>query len=257
MNGFGGRQAGAGGPANAEQILAEARKALLVMFGFVALVWAVQLANWGSDYALSRHHGVVPGDVGTLPDVFASSFLHWNWAHIEANSGPLFVFGFLAAYRGVARFLGLSVLVMVTSGLAEWVFGDGGTRTVGASGLVYGFFAYVVVRGLFDRHLIDTLIGVVMAASYAYILTTAVPGTPGISWLGHLGGLIGGVAGAWLFRDRDRGRDRGRGRGRSRDREGARNGSGKPTPGSALPATRPTDNPRAALYKELDDLGLL
>ncbi|WP_229899324.1 rhomboid family intramembrane serine protease [Streptomyces hiroshimensis] len=237
---------------NAGQILAEARKALFVMVGFVALVWAVQLANWSGDYALSRHHGILPGDIGTLPDVFAASLLHWNWAHIESNSGPLFVFGFLAAYRGVARFLGLSVLVMVTSGLAEWVFGDGGTRTVGASGLVYGFFAYVVVRGLFDRHLIDTLIGVVMAASYAYILTTAVPGTPGISWLCHLGGLVGGVAGAWLFRDRNGAR----GRGRDGDGDRDRDGNGKPAPRPGLPA-RTADHPRAALHKELDDLGLL
>ncbi|MFF7728429.1 rhomboid family intramembrane serine protease [Streptomyces sp. NPDC008001] len=241
MSGFG------RGHGDAEQILAEARKAFFVMFGFLALVWAVQLANWGSDYAFSRHHGVVPGDLGTLPDVFASSFLHWNWQHIEANSGPLFVFGFLAAYRGVARFLGLSVLVMASSGLAEWVFGDAGTRTVGASGLVFGYFAYVVVRGLFDRHLIDTLIGVVMAASYAYLLTIAVPGTPGVSWLGHLGGLVGGVAGAWLFRERGERRER-----RERQGEG-RPGKASGKPG--LPA--PAGNPRAALHKELEDLGLM
>ncbi|MEH6374958.1 rhomboid family intramembrane serine protease [Streptomyces sp. KLMMK] len=97
--------------------------------------------------------------------------------------------------------------------------------------------------------------GVVMAASYAYILTTAVPGTPGISWLGHLGGLIGGVLAAWLFRDREGARARGGKRG------GKRDGTGNPAPAApgslSLPARRTTDNPRAALYKELDDLGLL
>ncbi|MGW2579190.1 rhomboid family intramembrane serine protease, partial [Streptomyces nondiastaticus] len=69
------------GQADAERMVAEARKAFFVMFGFLALVWAVQLANWASDYAFSRHHGIVPGDVGTLPDVFAASFLHWSWEH--------------------------------------------------------------------------------------------------------------------------------------------------------------------------------
>ncbi|MFF4220682.1 rhomboid family intramembrane serine protease [Streptomyces nondiastaticus] len=232
------------GQADAERMVAEARKAFFVMFGFLALVWAVQLANWASDYAFSRHHGIVPGDVGTLPDVFAASFLHWSWEHIEANSGPLFVFGFLAAYRGVARFLGLSVLLMVSSGLTDWVFGDAGTRGVGASGLVFGYFAYVVVRGLFDRHLIDSLIGVVMAASYAYLLTAAVPGAPGIGWLAHLGGLVGGVVGAWIFRDRDRGGAQ----------DGVRGGEGSGKRAAVEPAAA---NPRAALYKELDDLGLL
>ncbi|CAM5437029.1 rhomboid family intramembrane serine protease [Streptomyces abikoensis] len=222
------------GQVDAQRILAEARKAFFVMLGLLALIWAVQVVNWANDYALSRHHGIGPGEVSTLPGVFTATFLHWSWQHIEANSGPLFVFGFLAAYRGVARFLGLSVLVMAGCGLAAWVFGDHGTRAVGASGLVYGYFAYVVLRGLFDRHLIDSLIGVVMAGSYAYLLTAAVPGAPGVGWLGHLGGLVGGAVGAWVFRDRGR----------------------RAAPEGGLPA-RTRDNPRAALHKELDELGLL
>ncbi|MGW1397455.1 rhomboid family intramembrane serine protease [Streptomyces sp. NPDC002405] len=185
------------------------------------------------------------GDLGTLPDILTAPFLHWSWAHIESNSGPLFIFGFLAAYRGVARFLGLSLLVAVTSGLTVWFLERGGVETVGASGLIFGYFGYVVVRGLFDRHLIDTLIGIVMAASFAYMLTVAVPGTPGVSWLGHLGGLIGGLAGAWLFRDR-RARPTGAGR---------PDGGTGTTTGGDLPVR--ADNPRADLHKELGDLGLL
>jgi membrane associated rhomboid family serine protease len=172
------------GGQSADEMIAEARKAFFVMFGFLAFVWAVQLANWSGGYALSRDFGVVSGDLTALPDIVTAPFLHWSWAHIESNSGPLFIFGFLAAYRGVVRFLGLSLLVAVTSGLAVWFFERGGADTVGASGLVFGYLGYVVVRGLFDRHLIDTLIGIVMAASFAYLLTIAVPGTPGISWLG-------------------------------------------------------------------------
>jgi membrane associated rhomboid family serine protease len=235
MSGLGQGPAGAG-PVSAEELIAEARRAFFVMFGFLAVVWLVQLANWGDHYAFSRDYGVVSGDVGRLPDILTAPFLHWSWAHIESNSGPLFVFGFLAAYRGVTRFLGLSLLVAVTSGLTVWFFEQGNVDTVGASGLIFGYFGYVVVRGLFDRRLIDTLIGVVMAASFAYLLTVAVPGTPGVSWLAHLGGLIGGVVGAWVFRDR-----------RPRATQGTRPGG---TQGGG-------DGPRTDLHKELGDLGLL
>ncbi|GKQ36181.1 rhomboid family intramembrane serine protease [Streptomyces sp. A012304] len=236
---------GRAGVAAPEQMIAEARKAFFVMFGVVAFVWLVQLANFADDYALSRDYGVVSGDSGTLPHILTAPFLHWNWAHIESNSGPLFVFGFLAAYRGVARFFGLSLLVAVTSGLAVWLFEGRAVDTVGASGLVFGYFGYVVVRGLFDRHLIDTLIGLVMAASFAYLLTVAVPGTPGVSWLGHLGGLAGGLVGAWLFRDR---RPRAAAPARRDDAPG-------PAAPGELPA--PSDGSRADLHKELRDLGLL
>lgn len=226
------------GPVGPEEMIAEARKALFVMVGFLAVVWGVQCANWAGDYALSRDYGLIPGDPGRLTDVFTAPLLHWNWRHIEANSGPLFVFGFLAAYRGVARFAVLTAILALTSGLAVWFFQDGRTDTVGASGLVFGYFGYVVVRGLFDRHLVDTLIGVVMAASFAYLLTVAVPGTPGVSWLDHLGGLAGGLAGAWLLRDRRPG------------------GSPGPRPGKAV-APSGAPHPRAGLHKELEDLGLL
>ncbi|MET8854992.1 rhomboid family intramembrane serine protease [Streptomyces sp. NPDC004579] len=233
-----------GGPVGAEQMIAEARKAFFVMFAFLAVVWLLQLANYADDYAFSRDYGVVSGDVASLPDILSAPFLHWSWAHIESNSGPLFVFGFLAAYRGVARFLGLSLLVALTSGFVVWFFERGDVDTVGASGLIFGYFGYVVVRGIFDRHLIDTLIGVVMAASFAYMLTVAVPGTPGVSWLGHLGGLIGGLAGAWIFRDR-------RPRTLPATGSGSGTGTGTPTP------PQNSASPRADLHKELGDLGLL
>ncbi|MFF2098628.1 rhomboid family intramembrane serine protease [Streptomyces sp. NPDC058202] len=234
------------GAADPERMIAEARKAFFVMFAFLAIVWLVQLANSADHYALSRDHGVVSGDLGTLPDILSAPFLHWSWAHIESNSGPLFVFGFLAAYRGVVRFLGLSLLVAVTSGLTVWLFESGGVDTVGASGLIFGYFGYVVVRGLFDRHLIDTLIGVVMAASFAYMLTVTVPGTPGVSWLGHLGGLAGGLLGAWLFRDRHP---------RNTPPPTPPTPPGTPSPRTAQPTV--PDSPRADLHKELGDLGLL
>ncbi|MFF4565648.1 rhomboid family intramembrane serine protease [Streptomyces sp. NPDC001435] len=226
-------------------MIAEARKAFFVMFGFLLVVWLVQLINYADHYSLSRDHGVMSGDMGTLPDILIAPFLHWSWAHIESNSGPLYVFGFLAAYRGVVRFLGLSLLVAVTSGLMVWFLEGSGVETVGASGLIFGYFGYVVVRGLFDRHLIDTLIGIVMGASFAYMLTVAVPGTPGVSWLGHLGGLIGGLAGAWLFRDR-----------RSRPRPTAHSDGTSGTAALRDPQVH-ADNPRADLHKELGDLGLL
>ncbi|MEU5049852.1 rhomboid family intramembrane serine protease [Streptomyces sp. NPDC021096] len=224
---------------DAEAMVAEARKAFFVMFGFLAVVWAVQLANWGSDYRFARDFAVIAGRTGSLPDILTAPFLHLSWEHIESNSGPLFVFGFLAAYRGVARFFGLTALVAVVSGLTIWMFEGDGIGTVGASGLVFGYFGYVVVRGFFDRHLIDSLVGIVMGASYAYTLTLTVPGTPGISWLGHLGGLVGGVIGAWVFRDR-------------------RAPAAAPAATSAVPdGSSPAGHPRADLHKELRDLGLL
>ena len=192
----------------------EARKAFFLMVGFIALIWILQIANWADHYHLDGSYGILPRSLGHLGDIFTAPFLHFSWDHIEGNSGPLFVFGLLAAYRGVVKFLGVTLVVAITSGLAVWLFQSSGELTVGASGLIFGYFGYVLARGLIDRNLIDALAAVVMGLSYAYILTVAIPGAPGVSWIGHLGGLVGGLACGWIFRTR-RGLP-GRGRGSSR-----------------------------------------
>jgi len=113
---------------------------------------------------------------------------------------PLFVLGVLAAYRSIPRFLLASLIIAVTSGLAVWLFQPSNELTVGASGLIFGYFGYVLVRGFFDRNLIDIGFGLLAGALYWTILAVALPGTPGVSWIGHLGGLAGGIIAAWLLR---------------------------------------------------------
>lgn len=222
----------------------EARKAFFLMVGFIVLIWILQVANWADGYRLDGSYGILPRSLGHLGDIFTAPFLHFSWDHIEGNSGPLFVFGLLAAYRGVVKFLGVTLIVAVTSGLAVWLFQGNSEVTVGASGLIFGYFGYVLARGLIDRNLIDALAAVVMALSYAYILTVAIPGTPGVSWIGHLGGLVGGLACGWIFRTRH---------GlpiRTRTRAPAAPGA----PGKELQVGQ--GHPRADLHKELGDLGL-
>jgi membrane associated rhomboid family serine protease len=176
------------------------RNALIVMGAFLALIWLLQVVNWTDHYQLDQEYGILPRSVGRLGDIFIAPFLHANWQHIEGNSLPLFVLGVAAAYRSLLRFAALTVFVAITSGLAVWIFQSGSSVTIGASGIIFGYFGYVLVRGIVDRNWIDLLVGLVAGAAYYSILAVALPGTPGISWLAHIGGLVGGVAGAWLLR---------------------------------------------------------
>jgi membrane associated rhomboid family serine protease len=178
------------------------RDAVVVMAGFLALIWALQVFNWADGYRLDADFGILPLHVSRLPDIFTAPFLHFSWQHIEGNSLPLFVLGVLAAYRSVARFLVVSLIVLVTSGMAVWLFQSGNTLTVGASGLIFGYFGYVLVRGFLDRNMVDIVVGAIAGVLYWTILAVAIPGTPGVSWVDHLGGLVGGVLAAWVVRTR-------------------------------------------------------
>jgi membrane associated rhomboid family serine protease len=178
------------------------RDAVIVMGAFLAIIWVLQLFNWADGYRLDADFGILPDHLSRLPDIFTAPFLHFSWQHIEGNSVPLFVLGVLAAYRSISRFLLVSLIVTVTSGLAVWFFQNSNELTVGASGLIFGYFGYVLVRGFVDRSLTDIGVGAVAGVLYWTILQVALPGTPGISWIGHLGGLAGGLLAAWLVRSR-------------------------------------------------------
>jgi membrane associated rhomboid family serine protease len=232
------------------QIVANARRALFVMVGVLVLLWVIQIVNWADHYNLTAHYGIRGRDVGSLPDILTAPFLHFSWAHIEGNSGPLFIFGFLAAYRGVAKLAWVSALVVVTSGLAAWFSEGSHTVGAGASGVVFGYFGYIMVRGFFDRHPIDMLVGAVMALCFAYQFTVLLPHA-GIGWQAHIGGLVGGVAAGWIFRDRKAARAVGTG-------SVAPAAAGRGTkPGKAVsPAAGSFGGDRADLHKQLDDLGL-
>jgi membrane associated rhomboid family serine protease len=176
------------------------RNALIVMGVFLALIWLLQVLNWADSYRLDYQYGILPHNAGRLGEIFTAPFLHFSWQHIEGNSVPLFVLGVLAAYRSIARFLLVSLVVAVTSGMAVWLFQSSNELTVGASGLIFGYFGYVLLRGFFDRNPVDIGLGLVAGVLYWTILQVAIPGTPGVSWIGHLGGLVGGVLAAWLLR---------------------------------------------------------
>ncbi|MEU9042572.1 MULTISPECIES: rhomboid family intramembrane serine protease [unclassified Kitasatospora] len=215
------------------QLFSDSRRALFTMLGLQVVIWSVQVVNWLDDYGLSRDYGLRTGQLGDLPEMFTMPFLHGSWDHIEANSWPLFVLGFLAAYRGLRTFLLASLVIAVSGGLTIWLLERPNTVTVGASGMVYGYLGYVVLRGVLDRKVLDAVVGIVVAVLYSSLLLGVLPLDEHISWLGHLGGLIGGLAAAVLLRNR----------------------AAQPKPAPAAKPGAPADS-RSALLKELDDLGL-
>jgi membrane associated rhomboid family serine protease len=239
-----------------DQVIARARTAFLVMVGILALLWAIQIANWAGGYHLVATYGIDPRHVGSLPYILTAPFLHFSWTHIEGNSGPLFIFGFLAAYRGIGKFATVTLVVVLTSGFAAWFFSSG--LGAGASGVVFGYLGYILVRGLFDRHGLDVLIGAVMALCFAYQFSVLLP-HQGIGWQAHIGGLVGGILCGWLLRDRRAARAVAPAR--------TVKAASAATPGTEIQAASSGKqggkglavdpaNPRADLYKQLDDLGL-
>ncbi|MYW01527.1 rhomboid family intramembrane serine protease [Streptomyces sp. SID3343] len=178
------------------------RDAVLVTGVLVATVWVVQLINYATDDSLVGH-GITPRRADELPDILTAPFLHFGTGHIVSNTFPLMVLGFLAALRGVLRFLGVLLLIIVTGGLGVWLVSPSGSNTAGASILVFGLFGYLLVRGFADRRVLDIVVGLVVLGYYGSSFALGVtPLAQGVSWQGHLFGLLGGVLAALVLRRR-------------------------------------------------------
>ncbi|MEU8684005.1 rhomboid family intramembrane serine protease [Streptomyces sp. NPDC048611] len=179
-----------------------AKPAIILMLGWVALLWLLEGVDFATGGALDTF-GITPRDPAELVDVVPAAFLHFGFGHLVANTLPLLLLGLVAALRsGVRRFTAVTLLIILTSGLGVWLTAAPDSNTAGASGVVFGLFGYLLVRGFIERKLLDIGIGLVVGVVYGSILWGALPTDSGISWQGHLFGLIGGVLAAFAFRVR-------------------------------------------------------
>jgi len=180
--------------------------AALVLVGSVtAAMWALVLFDVYVDGGRLDRLGVQPRDVNDLLDIFTAPFMHAGLEHMAGNTLPFLVLGFLAAARGIVKFLAAGLIVIVVGGLGVWFTSS--ANTLGSSILIFGFFGYLVGRGIFERRLLDIAVAVAVVAVYGTMLVGVIPSDPAISWQGHLFGLIGGVLAAWFLR-RDTAADR-------------------------------------------------
>ncbi|QBI56447.1 Rhomboid family protein [Streptomonospora litoralis] len=140
-------------------------------------------------------------------------FMHAGLAHLMSNSVPFLVLGALVAFGGVGRFVWTTLIVMAVSGIGVWLLTGPGALTVGASGLVFGYFGYTVLRGIVERRTVDIVIMICVLIFYGTLIWGVLPQQEGVSWQAHLFGFLGGLFAAYVLPKRERSRavDRGYG----------------------------------------------
>lgn len=172
-----------------------------VVLGAVGLMWALEIVDLLSGHALDAY-GIIPRDEAGLGGILTAPLLHFGFGHLAGNTVPLAVLGLVIALGGLMRVAVVSVVVAVVSGAGIWLFAPGGSLTLGASGLVFGFAAYLIARGAFARSLPQLALGAVVVAVFGTGLLAGLVPQPGVSWQGHLFGALGGVLAARLVHAR-------------------------------------------------------
>jgi len=159
-----------------------------------SVCWLIELVNGSVGHGFSIF-GILPRHLDSLPGVFIWPFLHGGAGHLLMNSTPLLVLGFFVALRGMGTFMLASLLITLLAGVAVWLFGRSAYH-IGASGLVFGYFGFLVALGWYERRLSTLLVAAGISFYYGGMLWGVVPSDSFISWEAHLFGLLAGIVAA-------------------------------------------------------------
>ncbi|WP_434047162.1 MULTISPECIES: rhomboid family intramembrane serine protease [Sorangium] len=174
--------------------------------GFVALLWAIELLDFlifrGSLDALGIRPRTVPGLVG----IALAPLLHGGFAHLAANTLPFLGLGWLIMLRKTSDLVLVTLLSALVGGLGVWLIGSPSSVHVGASGVIFGYFGFLLLRGWFERSAVSIALSLGVGLFYGGMIWGVLPTRMGISWEGHLFGFLGGVLAARLLAGRLRAR---------------------------------------------------
>ncbi len=173
---------------------------------FVALLYLIELIDHLAGGRLDDN-GIKPLTSDGLWGIIVAPLLHANWEHLFANTVPLLVLGFLMTLAGMSRFIWATAIVWIVGGFGTWLIGNvgsscGPTDHIGASGLIFGWLAFLLVFGFFVRRVWNVIVGLVVLFAYGGVLLGAMPvlhQCGGVSWQGHLCGAVAGVAAAYVL----------------------------------------------------------
>ncbi len=180
-------------------IVQEVKTQGVILLGFVGLMWGLEIIDqFLLDNSLNSL-GIRPRSLSGLWGILFAPFLHGNFVHLIGNTVPFLVLGWLVMLREISDFFVVTITTLLIGGLGVWLFAAPGTVHIGASGLVFGYLGYLLLRGYFERSAVAVFFSVLVGVLYGSLIWGIFPAQLGISWQGHLFGFGGGALAARLL----------------------------------------------------------
>lgn len=189
----------------AKAIARELKTQATILGGFVALIWTVEIVDLLFLGGALNAYGIRPRSIIGLRGILFAPFLHGGLAHVAANTIPFLTLGWLIMLRETSDFFVVTAVTMIVSGLGTWLISPANSIHIGASGLIFGYLGFLLLRGYFERSVTAILFSLLVGLVYGGLIWGVLPLQFGVSWQGHLFGFIGGgLAARLLARQRQR-----------------------------------------------------
>ena len=181
-----------------EALKAEVRLGKRALLWPLAIMWGLEIPNFLTGGRLDAL-GVWPRSAFGLLGILCSPLIHGGWGHLIGNTIAWLVAGTMLVLYDARKFLAVMAIAWVTAGLGEWTFGATGSPHIGASGVIFGFFGYLLVRGWVKKSLLGIVASIAFGSAFGMSMLMGLVPQGGISWEGHLFGLAGGVVAAFVI----------------------------------------------------------
>ena len=148
--------------------------------------------------------GVVPRSLDGLWGVLFHPLLHFSHTHLMCNVMGIMIFGCIISLRSHRDFISITAASWLGGGSLLWLIGQPQSVVGGASGIVYGYLGFVLLRGVFDRRIISIVVSALTLYLFHGVLIGLLPTDVHVSWRGHACGFAVGVASAYAMKSRRR-----------------------------------------------------
>jgi len=163
-----------------------------ILTKIVGMLWLIYFVNIILHQRL-LYLGIIPRHLLGLPGIFFAPLLHANFNHLFYNTIPLIVLSNFILIQGVNYFLAVTAFITIVSGILIWCFAKSGIH-VGASALITGYWGLLVGDIYEQGTLTAYILGGLSLYYFAGIFFGIFPQQKGVSWEGHLFGLIAGLS---------------------------------------------------------------
>ena len=179
-------------------IKGDLKRYAIVLFGFLAVLWGLEIVDVVLGQSLNGL-GIRPRSAVGLIGVVLHPLLHGGLGHLFGNTIGILIFGWMVMLREESHFYAVTGLTWLLGGLGTWLVGATDSVHIGASGLVFGYFGYLLLAGFFERRFFSILLSLLVLFAWGGMIFGVLPGQAGISWEGHLFGFLAGVLSAKLL----------------------------------------------------------
>ncbi len=171
---------------------------LRLPLAFLLIIWSVKILEFGLSVSFINL-GIFPQKISSLIGIIFSPIIHKDIAHLLNNTYPIIVLGGLLCYFYKKIAIKIFFWLYFVSGFWLWIIGRP-VYHIGASGIIYALASFLLISGLIKKNNPLTAASMLIIFLYGSMIWGILPINNGVSWEGHLTGMVAGILIALFFK---------------------------------------------------------